>query len=223
MTDNINQDHSQNLMSEAAPEPKPAADLGSVGASNLTNMGSRARRLPWPVIIIFLFIAIVGLSLIFSLDYISGQGKLTNHWQGIIPGKTTKDEVISKLGKPQEEETRSFGSVLLYDSGIKALPNTIIYNPGTGKVEGTLVAVSASKQGQSLYNQMKSLGKPGKIMYSRLYQGAKVYIFASKGITYSADDSQKVIDSYHIYSPTSLTNYLSEYGKYYSENDPFEH
>jgi len=142
-------------------------------------------------------------------------------WNDIIPGQTTKIEVINKLGNPLEEKAESFGQIMTYDSGIKALPNTIIYDTTTGKVSGTLITVSDKAQAENFYQEMLKLGKPEKIMYSKYLQFSKIYIFAQKGISYSANETTKTVDAIHYFQPTTLDKYLSQFGGFFSEDNPY--
>lgn len=191
-----------------------------------TPEGRQVKKLPWLKLNIVLGVAAVLTIFLLAVWFMAVRFNLLsaqlNTWNNIIPGETTKTEVIKKLGNPLEDKIESFGQVMTYDSGIKALPNTIIYDKKTGKVVGTLVTVTDKVQAEKLYQEMLKLGKPEKVMYSTLLQFSRIYIFAQKGITYSVNEELKRVDGLHCYPPTTLTNYLSEYGKYYSEESKFQ-
>lgn len=188
---------------------------------------SQVKGFPWKIINILLGVIVVfalfllGVWFIFPRFVSSPAG--TEKWQSIIPGKTSKTEAVRLLGKPQGENEFPFGKGLTYESGIKTIPNTIIIDQKSDQVKGVFLTVSDEKKAKDFYQEMQKLGNPEKVMYSRMLQFSKIYIFASKGITYSADEITKMVDGIHYYQPTTLETYLSEYGSYFASENPFRY
>lgn len=190
--------------------------------SQMVSVKTEKSRLS-PFVIINLLIgsvAALAILLLVAVSLISRSNLVSNSWNGIIPGKTTKTEVVGKLGSPQEDIPEPFGQSLIYPSGIKALPNTVIYDKTTNVVLGTLVSVSDENQAKQYYQEMQKMGKPEKVTYGTYLQFSKIYIFASKGITYSANENTKMVDGFQYYVPTKLDNYLSQFGKFFSDQNP---
>lgn len=159
--------------------------------------------------------------IIYSRYFSVSQSPELTKWQGIVPGQSLKSDVITKFGSPLKEDTNpKLGSVLLYDSKIAVLPNTVIYSQQTNKVSDTFLTITNQADGQNLYRKMGSLGKPEKVLYSRLLTDSEIYIFATKGVTYSANPDTKMVDSVHYYLPTTLNGYLTKYGEYFNKEKP---
>lgn len=167
-------------------------------------------------------LAILLLTVWFLMTKFSLSSGPVKTWNNITPGITTKSEVVSRLGSPQQEKVEDLGNLLLYDSGTPSFPNVVISDEKSGKVLGELVSVTNETEGKKYYQEMLSLGKPEKIMFSTYQQFSKIFIFSQKGITYSTNEATKTVDAVHFYVPTTLSDYLSRYGKFYSEKDEYK-
>lgn len=140
-------------------------------------------------------------------------------WKDITPGITSREDLIKKLGEPQKEIDLGWAKGVAYASGIDVLPNTVLFDE-TGKVvSDMLVVVSSESQGRRYYDEMTSLGAPERIMYSRMFRASKIFIFASRGVAFSADGSTKLVDGVHYYRQTTTEDYLKKYGQFFDEKN----
>lgn len=187
----------------------------------------KAKEFTWKIINILLGVtAIFALFLLggwFILSRLSFPPAGADKWQSVVPGKTSKNELVRLLGKPGQETELFLGKGLNYDSGIKTIPNFVLIDQKTEKVKGIFLAISDQKRAKDLYQEMEKLGNPEKVMYSRMFQFSKIYIFVSKGVSYSANEDVKMVDGIHYYQPTTLETYLSEYSSFFANENPFRY
>lgn len=219
------------INSSPIPEPvatasqEPTSSSGEYPDQTLTI--NSPRKFPWKAVVVILLM--LGVLAIFLFEFWSIFSRLglsptkLSTWNNTTPGVTTKNEVVSKLGPPQQEKMEELGNLLMYDSGTQSFPNVVIYDNKSEKVLGELVSVTNETDGKKYYQEMLSLGKPEKIMFSTYQQFSKIFIFPQKGITYSVNEATKTVDAVQFYVPTSLSNYLSKYGGFFNEEDKFKY
>ncbi len=201
------------------PSSPPPTSVPSSAPAPITNQSSSKSKLLVIGTLILLLVVVLG----FGLFYFTQDLFITNSWKGIKPGVTTKDQVVSILGQPKQDIKMPFSRGMVYDSGLVGLPNIVIYDETTGKVEGTLIEVTDQNEARKYYQEKQGLGKPEKIMYSSYSGFSKIVIFPQKGITYSANDVTKMVDGIQLYVPITLADYLSKYGKFFNEQSEYQY
>lgn len=166
--------------------------------------------------IVFVLLLLIGIAAF--VIYKSYSGNTEIGLEQVNVANVSKDEIIKKFGTPLQDADTFYGKALLYKSSIPTIPNSVIYNATDNQIIGVLLNVEEEGQ-KNKYQEMVKRGAPEKVMYSTYQSGFKVYIFASTGITYTASEINKTVIAIHKYAPTTLENYLSLYGRYYSEKN----
>lgn len=137
---------------------------------------------------------------------------------GIIPGKTSRDEVIVIMGDPVGRQQQENYETLLYASPIRGLYNSVyLFNNIVGSIsiipeENNLLPWSVVRA---------KLGDPAYIGYSNYEQGSRNYAYPELGLNYLAHENLDVVFFQECFVPMSLENYMDAYGKYHPLEDPF--
>jgi hypothetical protein len=111
-------------------------------------------------------------------------------WQGVDPGKSTVDEVVSRFGEPTSRAKRGPRQVLAY-KGEQALPGTKeaqFHARADGVVEEITVFLSTPLDGESIEG---TYGKPTTRTFTDSFQ--KVWQYPVKGVTVYFDKDGGVL------------------------------
>src|SRR5512137_2328624 len=101
-------------------------------------------------------------------------------WQGIEPGRTTVDEVVTRLGEPTSRVKRGARTVVAY-KGDQALPGTReaqFHCRADGVVEEITVFLATALDAESIEG---TYGKPQTRTFTDTFQ--KVWLYPQKGVT----------------------------------------
>lgn len=139
-------------------------------------------------------------------------------WRGIIPGRTTLDEVNDILGLPYDSGTsKSSREVLVavYESedNVKSRPHRIFFDK-----DGCVLLISEyrGKAAPNLWDLVQSYGEPEAIKTGGAeVRSTQVFIYAEKGIAISGDFTQDPESAYLFrvmyFVPTSTEMFLDEW------------
>lgn len=179
---------------------------------SLAVLGRMAKNL----IIVFIIIFCTGCGAMYKSN-LSSTGPA---WQGIIPGKTTRAEVVKILGEPAE--TRQANNLDWYGYPTQ---DDMFYN-GIGFDQNDIVTAMLihvfSEENYLLSNAQAEFGEPEKITYSEYAQGTKTYIFASKGAALTAYEDSGVVVEKLYFVPLSLDEFMDTYGRNLPLDNPYE-
>lgn len=140
-------------------------------------------------------------------------------WQSLKPGISTKREAVKVLGTPTEEKQTLLGKALLYQSDNPVFPNTLVLDE-KGVVESIFVQVPVDEP-IKFSEWLKDYGEPEKEMYNSYSAFTKTYISPKKGVAVVANKDFDQVYSLHYFKPTNLEDYLSRWGKYLFEENPY--
>ena len=101
-------------------------------------------------------------------------------WQGVEPGKSTAEEVVTKLGEPTSRVKRGARTVVAY-KGDQALPGTReaqFHCRPDGVVEEITVFLATALDAESIEG---TYGKPQTRTFTDSFQ--KVWLYPQKGVT----------------------------------------
>ncbi len=141
-------------------------------------------------------------------------------WNNLQPGISTKKEVVDVLGPPLGEKQTQLGDTLLYQSDNEVFPHTIVFDSNE-KVSSIFVQVATDEE-MKFSEWIKKYGQPEKEMYNSYSLLSKTYIFSQEGIAVVANKEADLIYAIHYFKPTPLQNYLSSWGDFLSEENPYE-
>ena len=153
-----------------------------------------------------------------GLACMSSTGNISGCLPGIVPGTTTRDQVISTLGKPASSQQDGPVENLLYPSSYPGQFNSISVKDG---VVGR-ISVVLDKEQPLKWSAVKSiLGKPAQALFTDYSDGSLVYIYPDKGWTFTADESINLVYLRECFVPMSLADYLNSWGKDLPTENPF--
>jgi hypothetical protein len=138
--------------------------------------------------------------------------------EGIQPGKTTKNEVVSLLGNPLATVQDGGFETLQYASAVYGQANSIaMWN-------GVVALVSVVQAGDKplAWSEVKAqLGEPAFRAYTHYQQGSMTYAYPDRGRAYIADETMDVVFIQQCFAPISLADYMTAYGNSMPTEDPF--
>ena len=111
-------------------------------------------------------------------------------WQGIDPGKSTGDEVVSRFGEPTTRKQRGPRSVIAYkgDQALQGTKEVQFHCRADGVVEEITVFLAASLDAEAVEG---TFGKPqSKSFVEATFQ--KVWLYPQKGVTVFFDKDSNV-------------------------------
>ncbi len=115
---------------------------------------------------------------------------LAKAWQGIEPGKSTGDEVVSRFGEPTTRKQRGARSVVAYkgDQALQGTKEVQFHCRADGVVEEITVFLAATLDAESVEG---TFGKPqSKTFVEATFQ--KVWLYPGKGVTVYFDKESNV-------------------------------
>ncbi len=102
---------------------------------------------------------------------------------GILPGTTTRDEVVALLGEPLAEESADGLATLLYASSSRGWFNSVVIQD---QVVG-LVSLLVGEDNPLAWSAVKAqYGAPAHTAYSNYLQGSMTYIYPDQGLSFIA-------------------------------------
>lgn len=124
----------------------------------------------------------------------------------IFPGKTTKDQVKSKLGDPLRVETDGNFEEYVYPTENKFREDEIAFSGETVSVVKEQVL---GQEKGTLYSYQNELGPEEAIFYSDHSQFAPGYFWGAKGIMVFGSKYDGAITEIWYFNPTSKEDFLS--------------
>lgn len=147
-----------------------------------------------------------------SPQNISGQA-VDLSW--ISPGKTSKEEIISKFGAPIKIDLTQNDETLYYNSTSKTRNNQIKVEAGIVTFVKEMVSYLDSKKVSDINTSY------GISTYSLFGPdsagGNKLYVYPDKGIAYLGDPKFDTLEEIWYFVPTSLENFKEKWAPSYSE------
>ena len=173
-----------------------------------------------------LFLALAGLGFmiiatgsLLAFYFFSSRKVEAPSWQGIKVSINTKKNVINTLGTPTMAKQTLLGNTLFYQSDNQVFPHTIIFDQ-SDIVDSIFVQVTADDP-IKFSEWLESYGPPEKEMYNSYSEFTKTYIFPQKGAAVVANKDLDQTYSVHYFKPTNLKDYLSQWGSYLLEKNPY--
>ncbi len=137
---------------------------------------------------------------------------------GIVPGVTTREEVIAVLGQPSIHENEGNQESLYYSSGTKGIFNSVLVEQGVAYYTSKLLG---EQEGLRLSNIVDKLGDPEYLAYSYFVAGSKTYLYPELGVSFIADPNMDIVFIQDCFVPQDLASFLAAYGENLPEENPF--
>jgi len=138
--------------------------------------------------------------------------------KGIIPGTTTKAQVIALLGNPVSSQEDGDVEFLFFSSSSKTRLDSI-------SLQNQVVVLVSALVGQAnplKWSEVKAqYGKPAKIGYSDYSEGSMAHIYPDRGVAFIADEAVDQVFIRECFVPMSLEKYMNSWGKYLPIDDPY--
>ena len=138
--------------------------------------------------------------------------------KGVVPGKTTKEEVIKNLGEPAKSKTEEGMDVLEYPSTHELMPHAVYVKDGVVVLVGAHIS---EDDDFTVSEVIAKYGQPAKKTYSYYSDGALTYIYPSRGLALIADEDLDVVFEEQCFVPMSLEQYMQTWGKDLPLEDPY--
>lgn len=138
--------------------------------------------------------------------------------KGVIPGQTSRTQVLATLGNPLATEQSIGLDTLFYASAIYGQLNSIVVQ------NDMVVLLSVVQPEESLpkWSNIKAQhGEPTHTAFSNYSKGTKTFAFPEEGISYIADETMDRVFVQNCFVPMSLENYVTTYGNFLPTEDPF--
>jgi hypothetical protein len=137
---------------------------------------------------------------------------------GILPGQTTREETLARLGNPLATNEGGALETLSYGSAIFKQLNSVVLQNGVV----VLVTVIQPVDHPLAWSEVKQQnGEPAYTAYTNYSQGSRVYAFPSLGRAFTADEQWDAVFIQQCFVPMSLENYILVYGNFLPMEDPF--
>lgn len=137
----------------------------------------------------------------------------TPSWQGITPGKTTADELRSQLGQPQEISDKTY----LYPSTNQFRPNEVVLKDD----RVSLIKEKIIGKEKVFSDFTIKFGEPEAVLYGPdSPAGFYLHLFLKNGLAVLANSEGGTVLEVWYFSPTSLSEFITEWGTGYSQSRP---
>lgn len=129
-------------------------------------------------------------------------------WNGVLPGKTTVDQILSLVGKPESEESQNGRTELEIKRNGDGPPHSIITQGNTVKLVKDRVLTGNLDTFKEKYGEPENQywGEHQKV-------GFKTYVWTKNGIAVVAHNLDGAVFEVWYFEPTTLENFLSNFGK----------
>lgn len=136
----------------------------------------------------------------------------------IVPGETSRTEVIQLLGEPLASEIAEDGSeTLSFTSDVEFIPNAVLI------MEDIAQSTSALNRDESLTLPaiQEKFGEAEEITYSYFSQGTLTYLYPQQGFAVIAEPEGGQVYWMECYVPMYLEDYMSGFGSALPMEDPY--
>lgn len=137
-------------------------------------------------------------------------------FKSLVPGKSTKEEILDALGTPKKEDVVNQNKTLLeYDSDSSVYNNQITVDNGVVDIIKEIVTLKNPKYSQEI---KKVYGEPKYFLYgSDSYAGFNLYIYPENGIAYLGNPHTGLLLEIWYFPPTTFEVFKEKYATGYSE------
>jgi hypothetical protein len=137
---------------------------------------------------------------------------------GILPGMTTRDEVVARLGEPLAVEPEGGLENMLYASPLRGQFNSV----GIQNQVVVLMSIVLGEDNPLALSTVKAqYGEPVHTTYSNYLESSMTYIYPDRGLAFVASQAPDVVFIRECFVPMPLEEYMNTWGKLLPTEDPF--
>lgn len=145
-------------------------------------------------------------------------GQTGPEWDGVVPGRTTKEDLLNTLGNPISEKTTGNTNYLDYKSDSETRNDKITITNGTVSLVKEIISSSDKKVFEEMYN------KYGISQYE-LYgpdalNGFTLHVYPDRGFAYLGNEDSEVLLEKWYFTPTDFNTFKSNFALDYSTSLP---
>lgn len=187
-------------------------------ALSLTDIAKTAKS---ELVLIFLGIVCVSLLAFTIYSFINKtpvqkpqQQGINTAWNGLSPGVSTKNDVLTSLGNPKEMKKEGNIESLLYSSASEFRPHEVQISQGTARLIKEQVV--ESREG-AINEFIRKYGKPEAIIYGHHGFIAPAHFWGSKGVIAFAGTTDGVLVEIWYFQPQTLSSFLEQFPNFTTE------
>lgn len=136
----------------------------------------------------------------------------------IVPGVTTRDEVIAALGQPSVIENEGNAEILYYASSTKGIFNYVLMENEIAQYTTKLLG---DQEPLRLSNALEQLGEPELKFYSYFKAGSSTFVYPQQGILFIVDPKMDIVFMQECFVPQESAHFLETYGQKFPEENPY--
>jgi hypothetical protein len=137
---------------------------------------------------------------------------------GVIPGETNRAAVITIWGEPDGTQQEGNYEALLYKSHLVGQYHTISLQ---NQVVEWVSVVLAEDNPLAWSGVKAQYGEPAHTAYSAYLAGSLNFAYPEQGLSFIANPDLDTVFIQECFVPMSLEGYLSAYGDFLPQDDPF--
>ena len=148
-------------------------------------------------------------------------GKFGEGYKEIVPGLTTKQEVIAKLGSKLKRKMKDGYEhlIYIYDPKHDIEGDVIVSINEKGIVERLNHRADLKQNGADINYWLQKYSDPEVLTYSNYYYGVFEYIYPSRGVWFRTNGA--VILTWFYFQPVSAKIFLETIGKEFPIENPY--
>jgi hypothetical protein len=133
----------------------------------------------------------------------------------LIPGKTTRSEVLSVLGQPKQDIQGTTNETLIYGATSKTLSHQIIIEGGVVTMVKEMISYGDTEKVSDI---TKVYGLSTFSLYGQGSEGgSKLYVYPDKGIAYIGMPQFDTLEEIWHFEPTTVENFKAKWAAGYSD------
>lgn len=170
-----------------------------------------------------LLLAILSLVVIgsFFFFYIQKNNNKTNtipNYNQIVPGSTTKEQVIGKLGKPIEEKQISSGELLTFKSDKTERPDEYYFQNGVNNLVKEIIPYNDNRKIDEIRNVY---GNADLVLYGDgSVAGFYLFVYLKRGIAYIGNTTSGNLLEIWYFTPINEHDFIQNWASSYSKTQP---
>lgn len=137
---------------------------------------------------------------------------------GIVPGVTTREDVIAALGQPAVKENEGDVEALYYASSTKGIFNIVLVENEIAQYTSKLLS---EQDALRLSSVLEQLGDPEHQLYSYFQAGSRTFVYPQRGILFVVDPKMDVVFIQECFVPQESALFLATYGQNFPAEDPY--
>jgi hypothetical protein len=144
-----------------------------------------------------------------------GSGVAPASLEKLIPGKTTRGEVITLLGQPRQDIQGTSNETLVYGATSKTLSHQIIIEGGIVTMVKEMISYGDTEKVSDI---TKVYGLSTFSLYGQGSEGgSKLYVYPDKGIAYIGMPQFDTLEEIWHFVPTTVEDFKAKWAAGYSD------